>query len=90
MRQVRYRGLDKTRLEHAIAATALNPVRPHAWWNGHPSTGPAPPTWPASSSPWPHEPELTSRVSAVAKTRPLRADDGWLRAVTVIAEHDDD
>jgi transposase len=36
MRQARYRGLDKTRLEHVNAATALNLIRLHAWWNGHP------------------------------------------------------
>ena len=36
MRQARYRGLDKTRLEHVHAATALNLIRLHAWWNGHP------------------------------------------------------
>jgi IS5 family transposase len=36
MRHARYRGLAKTRLEHANAATALNLIRLHAWWNGHP------------------------------------------------------
>jgi len=36
MRRARYRGLDKTRLEHASAAVALNLIRLHAWWNGHP------------------------------------------------------
>ena len=36
MRHARYRGLDKTRLEHATAATALNLIRLHAWRNGHP------------------------------------------------------
>ena len=36
MRQARYRGLDKTRLEHVYAATALNLIRLHAWWTGHP------------------------------------------------------
>lgn len=36
MRHARYRGLDKTRLEHASAAVALNLIRLHAWWNGHP------------------------------------------------------
>ncbi len=36
MRRARYRGLDKTRLEHANAAVALNLIRLHAWWNGHP------------------------------------------------------
>lgn len=35
-RRARYRGLAKTRLEHAIAATALNLLRLDAWWNGHP------------------------------------------------------
>jgi transposase len=36
MRRARYHGLDKTRLEHANAAVALNLIRLHAWWNGHP------------------------------------------------------
>ena len=36
MRHARYRGLAKTRLEHVYAATALNLIRLHAWWNGHP------------------------------------------------------
>ena len=36
MRHARYRGLAKTRLEHASAAVALNLIRLHAWWNGHP------------------------------------------------------
>jgi len=36
MRRARYRGLDKTRLEHTYAAAALNLIRLGAWWNGHP------------------------------------------------------
>ena len=36
MRHARYRGLAKTRLEHTSAAVALNLIRLHAWWNGHP------------------------------------------------------
>jgi Transposase DDE domain len=36
MRHARYRGLPKTRLEHTNAAVALNLIRLHAWWNGHP------------------------------------------------------
>lgn len=36
IRHTRYRGLDKTRLEHANAAAAVNLIRLHAWWNGHP------------------------------------------------------
>src|SRR6266700_2616046 len=36
MRHARYRGLDKTRLEHTNAAVALNLIRLDAWWNGHP------------------------------------------------------
>ena len=35
-RHARYRGLAKTRLEHAIAATAINLIRLDAWWTGHP------------------------------------------------------
>ena len=33
-RRTRYRGLDKTRLDHNIKATALNLIRLDAWWNG--------------------------------------------------------
>lgn len=36
IRRARYRGLAKTRLEHAFAATALNLIRLDAWWNGRP------------------------------------------------------
>lgn len=36
MRRARYRGLDKTRMEHTYAAVALNLIRLSAWWNGHP------------------------------------------------------
>ena len=36
IRQARYRGLARTRLEHTSAAVALNLIRLHAWWNGHP------------------------------------------------------
>jgi len=36
IRQARYRGLDKTRMEHTYAAVALNLIRLGAWWNGHP------------------------------------------------------
>lgn len=35
-RHARYRGLDKTRLEHVFKAAALNLIRLDAWWNGHP------------------------------------------------------
>jgi len=35
-RRARYRGLPKTRLEHVYSAVALNLIRLHAYWNGHP------------------------------------------------------
>ncbi|MFD4144688.1 IS1182 family transposase [Streptomyces sp. NPDC058572] len=35
-RRARYRGLARTHLEHVYSAVALNIVRLHAWWNGHP------------------------------------------------------
>ncbi len=35
-RRARYRGLAKTRLEHVYSAVALNLIRLHAYWNGHP------------------------------------------------------
>jgi transposase len=36
MRRARYRGLPKTTLEHVYSAVALNLIRLHAYWNGHP------------------------------------------------------
>ncbi len=35
-RRARYPSLDKTRLQHALAATAINLIRLDAWWTGHP------------------------------------------------------
>ena len=35
-RHARYRGLEKTRLEHAFMAVALNFIRLHAYWTGTP------------------------------------------------------
>jgi transposase len=35
-RRARYRGLSKTRLEHAFMAVALNLIRLHAYWTGIP------------------------------------------------------
>lgn len=35
-RHARYRGIDKTRLEHNASAAALNLHRLHAWWNDKP------------------------------------------------------
>ena len=36
IRHARYTGLPKVRLEHAIAATAVNLIRLDAWWRGQP------------------------------------------------------
>lgn len=36
IRRARYKGLPKTRLEHAAAAAAINLIRLDAWWTGHP------------------------------------------------------
>jgi transposase len=36
VRHTRYRGLPKTHLEHVYSAVALNMIRLHAYWNGHP------------------------------------------------------
>jgi transposase len=36
IRRARYLGLDKTRLEHLAAATALNVIRLDAWYTGRP------------------------------------------------------
>lgn len=36
IRHARYRGLPKTRLQHLFSVIALNLVRLHAWWTGHP------------------------------------------------------
>jgi hypothetical protein len=35
-RRARYRGLPKTRFEHAFMAVALNLIRLHAYWTGTP------------------------------------------------------
>jgi transposase len=35
IRRARYRGLDKTRLDHVLCVTALNLIRLDAYWNGH-------------------------------------------------------
>jgi transposase len=35
-RRARYLGLEKTRLEHNAAATAINLIRLDAWWTGRP------------------------------------------------------
>jgi transposase len=35
IRQARYRGLPKVRLQHAFSATALNVIRLDAYWTGH-------------------------------------------------------
>lgn len=37
-RRARYRGLSKTRLEHAFTAVAPNFIRLHTYWTGTPST----------------------------------------------------
>ena len=36
IRRARYLGLDKARLEHNIAAAAINLIRLDAWWTGQP------------------------------------------------------
>ncbi|MFE5581255.1 IS1182 family transposase [Kitasatospora sp. NPDC056531] len=36
LRRARYRGLPKTHLDHTTSATALNLIRLHSCWNGHP------------------------------------------------------
>jgi Transposase DDE domain len=36
IRRARYLGLPKTRLEHTIAAAAVNMIRLDAYWTGHP------------------------------------------------------
>ena len=36
IRRARYIGLDKTRLEHLAAATAINCIRVDAWYTGKP------------------------------------------------------
>jgi transposase len=35
IRRARYRGLDKTRLQHVFIACAINLIRLDAYWNGH-------------------------------------------------------
>jgi hypothetical protein len=36
IRRARYLGLPKTRLEHSLAAAAINMIRLDAYWTGHP------------------------------------------------------
>lgn len=36
IRQARYRGIDKTRLQHVLTACAINLIRLNTYWNGHP------------------------------------------------------
>jgi IS5 family transposase len=36
IRHARYRGLPKTRLQHAFSAIALNLTRLDAWWSNQP------------------------------------------------------
>jgi hypothetical protein len=36
LRHARYRGQDKTHLQHVLSAVALNLIRLNAWWNAHP------------------------------------------------------
>ncbi|MGX1915772.1 IS1182 family transposase [Streptomyces phaeochromogenes] len=40
IRRARYHGLPKVRLQHAFSATAVNIVRPDAWWTAPPLRGP--------------------------------------------------
>jgi len=35
IRRARYRGIDKTRLQHILTACAINLIRLDAYWNGH-------------------------------------------------------
>ncbi|MGW4982578.1 transposase [Streptomyces mirabilis] len=51
-RRARYRGLQKTQLEHNSSAVALNLIRLDAWWNGHPPR-PLPRQPPRSARPLP-------------------------------------
>lgn len=36
LRRTPYRGLAKTHLNHVFSAVAINLMRLHTWWNGHP------------------------------------------------------
>lgn len=36
IRHARYHGQPKTHLQHTFSATAINLIRLHAWWTGHP------------------------------------------------------
>ncbi|MGH3783818.1 MAG: hypothetical protein ACRDRO_25150 [Pseudonocardiaceae bacterium] len=36
LRHARYRGRNKTHLEHVYPAATLNLIRLNAWWNSHP------------------------------------------------------
>lgn len=65
IRRARYTGLDKTRLEHLAAATAINVVRLDAWYSGRPldrtRTTQLQRIYLAPAA----EPELSNRISVV-------------------------
>jgi hypothetical protein len=69
-RRARYRGLPKTRLDHAHMACALNLLRLEAYWTGTRWTGSEPATWHAWNSASPHDQdqELTTRIASAPKT----------------------
>ena len=66
-RNARYKGLPKTHLEHVYAAVALNLIRLHAWWNGHPLDRTRTAISPDQNSRWPRSRELTTRVTVRGK-----------------------
>ena len=68
-RRARYRGLPKTRLDHAYMAAALNLLRLEAYWTARHWTGGELATWHASNSAWSHGQGLTTRIGTWRKTR---------------------
>jgi Transposase DDE domain len=64
IRRARYPGLDKTRLEHLAAATAINVIRLDAWYTGRPlDRTRTTHLQRLDLTPARHEPELGSRIS---------------------------
>jgi len=68
IRRARYIGLDKTRLEHAAAAAAVNLIRLMPGGPAGPSTGPGPPVSSGSISLSPPS-RITNRVPTPVRTR---------------------
>jgi transposase len=73
-RRARYRGLPKTRLDHAYMACALNLLRLHAYWTGTPLERQRTTHLARLEHASPHHPELTTRIDVLALCHPRAGD----------------